>query len=96
MVAPNPAHIDVDYVIDYQVINTTSKPVTVTAVQTDIGTYQASSPEWVSGTAGPNMTTVVARLRSTGMAIGGRTKTAVFSTSAGMLPASPVALTVER
>jgi len=96
VVTPNPAHIDQPYVIDYQVVNTTSKSVTVTAVQTDIGTYQASSPEWVSGMAGPNMTTVIARLRSTGMAIGGRTKTAVFSTSAGMLPASPVVLTVER
>jgi hypothetical protein len=95
-VAPNPAHIDEPYVIDYQVINTTLRPVTVTAVQTDIGTYQTSSPEWVSSTAGPSMTTVVARLRSTGMAIGARTKTAVFSTSAGMLPASPVVLTVER
>ena len=29
-------------------------------------------------------------------AIGSRTKTAVFSTSAGMLPAAPVVLTVER
>ena len=96
VIAPNPARIDQPYVIDYQVINTTSKPVTVTAIQTDIGTYQTSGPEWVSSTAGPNMTTVIARLRSTGMAIGGRTKTAVFSTSAGMLPASPVVLTVER
>jgi hypothetical protein len=95
-IMPNPAHIDQPYVIDYQVINTTLKPVTVTAIQTDIGTYQESSPEWVSGTAGPRMTTVIARLRSTGMAIGARTKTAVFSTSAGMLPASPVVLTVER
>jgi len=96
VIAPNPAHIDQPYVIDYQVINTTSKPVTVTAVQTDIGTYQAGSPEWVSSTAGPSMTTVVARLRGTGTAIGARTKTAVFSTGAGMLPASPVVLTVER
>lgn len=95
-IAPNPARVDQPYVIDYQVINTTFKPVTVTAVQTDIGTYQAGSPEWLSGTAGPGMTTVIARMRSTGMAIGARTKTAVFSTSAGMLPASPVVLTVER
>lgn len=95
VVTPSPAHVDQPYVIDYQVVNTTSKPVTVTAVQTDIGTYQASSPEWVSSIAGPSMTTVVARLRSTGMAIGARTKTAVFSTSAGMLPASPVVLAVE-
>jgi hypothetical protein len=93
-ITPNPAHIDQPYMIDYQVINSTTKPVNVTAVQTDIGTYAEGSPEWVSGTAGPNMTTVVARLSSTGGAIGGRTKTAVFSTSAGMLPAAPVVLTV--
>lgn len=93
-ITPNPAHVDQPYMIDYQLVNTTTRPVTVTAVQTDIGTYTADSPEWVSGTAGPNMTTVIARMSSTGGAIGGRTKTAVFSTSSGMLPAAPVVLTV--
>jgi hypothetical protein len=77
-------------------MNTTSRPVLVTAVQTDIGTYAEGSPEWVSGTAGPGMTTVIVRLKSTGGAVSARTKTAVFSTSAGMLPAAPVVLTVER
>jgi hypothetical protein len=77
-------------------LNSTTRPVTVTAVQTDIGTYVENSPEWLNGTAGPNTTTVIARLSSTGGAIGARTKTAVFSTSAGMLPAAPVVLTVER
>jgi len=95
-ITPNPAHVDQPYMIDYQVVNSTTRPVLVTAVQTDIGTYAEGSPEWVSGTAGPSMTTVIARLSSTGAAIGARTKTAVFSTSAGMLPAAPVVLTVEQ
>lgn len=96
VITPNPAYVDQSYTIDYQVLNSTTRPVTVTAVQTDIGTYVENSPEWMDGTAGPNTTTVIARLTSIGGATSARTKTAVFSTSAGMLPAAPVVLTVER
>jgi hypothetical protein len=94
-ITPNPCPVDANYAIDYQIINTTRKDVSVTSVSTDIGILDPSRPEWLTGAAPGRRITAIARVSGAGGAISSRTKTAAFSTSQGSLVAPSVVFVVQ-
>jgi len=94
-ISPNPCPVGSDYRIEYQIINTTLKDVTVSNISTDIGVLAPGSAEWLTGAARAGGTTTIARVTGTGEVISSRTKTASFETSAGMFIPPPTVFVVQ-
>jgi hypothetical protein len=95
VISPNPCPVGADYTIDYEVVNTTLKDVTVAEVRTDLGLLNSDSPEWRSGTASAGQTTTIAEISGTGGAVSSRNKTATFVTDKGAVGAPSVLLIVQ-
>jgi hypothetical protein len=94
-ISPNPCPSGSNYRIEYQVVNTTRKDVTVSRIATDVGALVPGSAEWLTGNAPAGRTTTIARVAGTGEVTSSRTKTASFATSAGLLAPPPVVFIVQ-
>jgi hypothetical protein len=94
-ISPNPCPVGASYTIEYQIVNTSTKEMTVNNIQTDLGVLDPSSLEWLTNKAAARSKTTIARMKGEGAAATSRNKTARFATNTGDVVAPSVMLVIE-